>query len=100
MPSLQVHTRETPRPHSVQSLRRNLIGFLRLGTASQGWLRELVWISDDVQRLRKTIITAIPDFRHLLEKEPLFCFDEAAKLLLWSDLVYTIEDKAKAPGGE
>ena len=60
----------------------------------QGWLRELVWREEDSPHLRKSMIQALPEFKEVLSKEPVFCFDAAAKLLVWSDLVYTVEDKA------
>ena len=42
------------------------------------------------------MIQALPEFEELLKKEPVFCFDATAKLLVWSDLVYTFEDNAEA----
>lgn len=66
----------------------------------QGWLRELVWREKDTPRLRKSMIKALPEFRELLAKESVFCFDAAAKLLVWTDLVYTVEDKAEARAAE
>ena len=65
-------------------------------TCPQGWLRELVWRDKDTAALRESMIQALPDFQELLQKEPVFCFDAAAKLLVWTDLVYTFEDNAEA----
>ena len=42
------------------------------------------------------MIQALPEFKETLTKEPIFCFDVTAKLLVWSDLVYTFEDNAYA----
>lgn len=47
-------------------------------------------------QLRENMIEALPEFKDLLLKEPVFCFDAAAKLLVWSDLVYTFEDNLHA----
>ena len=49
--------------------------------------------------MRATMAAKLPALKERLEQEPIFCFDVAAKLLLWSDLVYSYEEKA-AEGGE
>ena len=44
--------------------------------------------------MRATMAAKLPALKERLEQEPIFCFDVAAKLLLWSDLVYSYEEKA------
>ena len=63
---------------------------------AQAWLRELVWRTEDLPQLRRNMIEALPEFKGMLVKEPMFCYDAAAKLLVWSDLVYTFEDNLHA----
>lgn len=62
----------------------------------QSWLRELVWQEEEAPQLREKLAEVLPDFKEVLVKEPVFCFDVTAKLLVWSDLVYTFEDNMHA----
>ena len=73
--------------------------WLTLCAALQAWLRELAWTQEDVAGLRATMAAKLPALKERLKQEPIFCFDVAAKLLLWSDLVYTYEQK-EAEGEE
>ena len=68
----------------------------RMCFMAQAWLRELVWRTEDLPQLRRNMIEALPEFKGMLVKEPMFCYDAAAKLLVWSDLVYTFEDNLHA----
>lgn len=51
-----------------------------------------MWRAEDAPQLQENMVSTLPKFEKLLRKEPLFCFDVTAKLLVWSDLVYTLED--------
>ena len=62
----------------------------------KAWLRELVWREEDTPELRENLAEVLPDFKEVLMKEPVFCFNATAKLLVWSDLVYTFEDNMHA----
>lgn len=55
-----------------------------------------MWRAEDLAELRGKLVNMMPDFRDVLLKEPVFCFDAAAKLCMWSDLVYSVEDHMNA----
>lgn len=63
----------------------------------QAWLREMAWSPGELGPIRDSLTSRMPNLEKQFEKEPIFCFEYAAKLLLWSDLVYSeIERKPGA----
>eukprot|EP00890_Picochlorum_soloecismus_P000351 jgi/Picsp_1/1316/NSC_04797-R1_alpha beta-hydrolase len=60
----------------------------------QVWLQEFAWKEDDVSDKRRERASSLPDesFEEVeLNKEPLFCFETAVKMLYWANLVYYID---------
>ena len=60
----------------------------------QVWLQEFSWSEEDLPRKLKQRASSLPDDSFAvaeLNKEPMFCFETAVKLLYWSTLVYYID---------
>ena len=62
----------------------------------QVWLQEFAWREEDVSSKIKERASSLPDesFEEVeLNKEPLFCFETAVKMLYWANLVYSIDEE-------
>ena len=55
--------------------------------AIQAWLQKFAW-TDSSLKTKISKRNALPQDEALLEKEPMFCFETAVKLLYWSAFVY------------
>ena len=53
----------------------------------QAWLKEFAWLEEEEPLKRQKWASWNPPISEAVNEEPIFCFTNAAKLLLWSDLV-------------
>lgn len=71
---------------------------LRQYAALQAWLRELAWTPGEVGPIRESLTARMPKLQERFAQEPIFCFETALKLLLWSDLVYVYVEREQGAG--
>lgn len=64
----------------------------------QAYLQEFVWTVDQIPRRQQALLLRSPTMGPHLHEKPLFCFETALKLLLWSDVVYDGSEGELNPG--
>ena len=64
----------------------------------QAWLQEFGWTSEQVPKRQQALLKRSPTLAGRLDQQPMFVFEEALKLVLWSDLVYDCSVEDGAPG--
>lgn len=65
---------------------------------AQAWLQDFAWTEKQIPKRQRALLKRSPTMGPRLQDKPMFCFETALKMLLWSDLVYEYASDKGAPG--